>query len=286
MIRERFQRPYCSWSGSFAIYLRQDATGGWPAYVPGAKCLGCTEPAGEESAMGENWNAAYSEQASIYEDFSRYEDADCLVPLHLLRRRPLGGKTVLEIGCGSGKYTRLLAEQCARYIALDRSAPLLAIAGERCAGLETLTFLQADAEAIPLPDASVDIVFSSWALDGIVPVSAREHAIAECERVLRDGGDIWVVGNHFTGAFMEMRGEGSIAIDRAGYAFMLEHGFAHVETIETRFCFPSLAEAHRILIFIFGEAAARYLDDHPVPTLEHRVVLLHRAKTTAPGGLD
>jgi len=235
--------------------------------------------------MEENWNAAYGEQASIYEDFSRYEDADGLVLLDLLRRQPLGRKTVLEIGCGTGKYTRHLAEQCARYVALDRSAPLLAIARERCAGLEAITFLQAEAEAIPLPDASVDVVFSSWALDGIVPVSAREQAIAECERVLRDSGDIWVVGNHFTGAFMEMRGEGSIAIDRAGYAFMLAHGFAHIETIQTRFRFPSLGEAHRILTFIFGESAAKYLDDHPVPTLEHRVVLLHRPKTTAAASL-
>jgi ubiquinone/menaquinone biosynthesis C-methylase UbiE len=228
--------------------------------------------------MAENWNAAYGEQASSYEDFSRCEDADGLVLLHLFRRQSLGGKTVLEIGCGSGKYTRHLAEQCARYVALDRSAPLLAIAGERCAGLEAITFLQADAEAIPLPDASVDVVFSSWALDGIVPLSARVQAIAECERVLRAGGDIWVVGNHFTGAFMDMRGEDSIASDRAGYEFMLAQGFAHVETIETQFRFPSLAEAHRILTFIFGESAARYLREHPVPTLEHRVTLLHRQK--------
>jgi ubiquinone/menaquinone biosynthesis C-methylase UbiE len=229
--------------------------------------------------MAENWDAAYGEHASVYEDFSRYEDADDAVPTRLFSRQSLSGKTVLEIGCGSGKYTRQLAERCERYVALDRSAPLLAIARERCAGIEGVTFLQADAEAIPLPDASVDVVFSSWALDGIVPVSAREQAIAECERVLRCGGDIWVVGNHDTGAFMEMRGEGSVALDRAGYEFMLQHGFAHVETIEIRITFPSLAEAQRILTLIIGDSAARYLSEHPVPTVEHRVVLLHRRKT-------
>lgn len=233
----------------------------------------------EQADAAENWGEAYGAHAHIYEDFSRYEDADGTVLAHLLRHTSLAGKTVLEIGCGSGKYTRQLAERSARYIALDVSAPLLEIAKQRCAGVHTAAFLQAHAEAIPLPDSSVDAVFSSWALDGIVPLPSREQALAECDRVLRSGGDIWVVGNHVTGAFMEMRGARSIAIDRFGYEYMLQYGFEHVETIATRFVFPSLSEAWRILTFIFGHAAARYLDDHPDPSLEHRVVLFHKSKT-------
>jgi ubiquinone/menaquinone biosynthesis C-methylase UbiE len=233
---------------------------------------------GRSSAPPENWDRAYGEQAAIYEQFSRCEDADdAILPL-LFSRTSLAGKTVLEIGCGSGKYTRRLAECSGQYFALDVSERLLEIARRQCAGLNTVTFLQARAESIPLPDASVDAVFSSWALDGIVPLSSREQAIAECDRVLRVGGDIWVVGNHHTGAFMEMRGEHSIAIDQFGYRFMLQHGFEHVETIDTHFAFPSLAESHRILTFIFGDAARRYLEEHPEPRLGHRVVLLRRRK--------
>jgi ubiquinone/menaquinone biosynthesis C-methylase UbiE len=155
---------------------------------------------------------------------------------------------------------------------------LLEIARRQCEGLSTVTFLQARAESIPLPDDSVDTVFSSWALDGIVPLSSREQALVECDRVLRGGGDIWVVGNHYTGAFMEMRGEHSIAIDQFGYHFMLQHGFEHAETIDTHFAFPSLDEARRILTFIFGDAAKRYLEEFPDPRLGHRVVLLQRHK--------
>jgi ubiquinone/menaquinone biosynthesis C-methylase UbiE len=65
---------------------------------------------------------------------------------------------------------------------LERTA---AAAGE--AGLDNVETLEAEMEAIPLPDASVDHVISN----GVVNLSPRKRrALAECARVLRPGGKL------------------------------------------------------------------------------------------------
>jgi SAM-dependent methyltransferase len=89
--------------------------------------------------------------------------------------------TVLDLGAGTGKLTRVLADRYARVIALEPLAELRAILEERVPQAEPLSGL---AEAIPLPDASVDAVFAGQAFHWFV----NEVALAEIARVLRPGG--------------------------------------------------------------------------------------------------
>ena len=89
--------------------------------------------------------------------------------------------TVLDLGAGTGKLTRVLADRYARVIALEPLAELRAILEERVPQAEPLPGL---AEAIPLPDASVDAVFAGQAFQWF----ANEVALAEIARVLRPGG--------------------------------------------------------------------------------------------------
>jgi SAM-dependent methyltransferase len=88
---------------------------------------------------------------------------------------------VLDLGAGTGKLTRVLADRYARVIALEPLAELRAILEERVPQAEPLAGL---AEAIPLPDASVDAVFAGQAFHWF----ANEVALAEIARVLRPGG--------------------------------------------------------------------------------------------------
>ena len=89
--------------------------------------------------------------------------------------------TVLDLGAGTGKLTRVLADRYARVIALEPLAELRAILEERVPQAEPLAVL---AEAIPLPDTSVDAVFAGQAFHWF----ANEVALAEIARVLRPGG--------------------------------------------------------------------------------------------------
>lgn len=64
---------------------------------------------------------------------------------------PFAATTVMEIGCGPGHYAKAIAPQTTAYFALDVSEDILAAAKQRCVGIANLTFLHADAQAIPLP---------------------------------------------------------------------------------------------------------------------------------------
>ena len=96
------------------------------------------------------------------------------------------GKDILELGCGAARWSIELAKRGGRPIGLDNSARQLEHARKLMdeAGLD-FPLVHASAEEIPLPDGSVDIVFSdhgglSWADPYTV--------VPEVARVLRPGG--------------------------------------------------------------------------------------------------
>jgi SAM-dependent methyltransferase len=91
------------------------------------------------------------------------------------------GATVLDLGAGTGKLTRVLAARYAKVIALEPLAELRAILEERVPQAEALPGV---AEAIPLGEGSVDAVFTGQAFHWF----ANDVAVAEIARVVRAGG--------------------------------------------------------------------------------------------------
>ncbi len=89
--------------------------------------------------------------------------------------------TVLDVGAGTGKLTRVIAARYAKVIALEPLSELRAILEERVPQAEALPGV---AEAIPLGDGSVDAVFTGQAFHWF----ANDVAVAEIARVLRPGG--------------------------------------------------------------------------------------------------
>lgn len=93
-------------------------------------------------------------------------------------------RRVLELGCGAARWTESLARRGAQAIGLDQSARQLAHArpapGRRRYGL-----LLANAEAIPLRDRTVDLVFCDW---GAMTFADPARTVPEVSRVLRPGG--------------------------------------------------------------------------------------------------
>ena len=114
----------------------------------------------------------------------RLREADA----HLLGT--VGGKRVLEVGCGAAMCSRWLATQGARPVALDLSGQMLRHAREAAlrTGIE-VALVHADAQRLPFATGSFDIAFTAF---GAVPFVADSAAVMrEVARVLRDGGR-WV----------------------------------------------------------------------------------------------
>ncbi len=102
------------------------------------------------------------------------------------REQPL---RVLEIACGTGRVgaqlVRALPE--ASYTGVDLSPYYIEVARERLAEYPQVSLVTANAEALPLPDASFDAVCSVYLFHEL-PRNARRRVFAELLRVLRPGG--------------------------------------------------------------------------------------------------
>ena len=228
----------------------------------------------------ENWNRAYIEAPEVFDAFCRAEDPDGALSRSLLAHAALDGRSVLEIGCGTGRYTREWAPCAGRYVGLERSAAVLALARGRC---ETLSrrpdFLLADARRLPFADRTFDAVLAGWVVINL-PAAARVCVLAEAERVLRYAPDaaIWLVENHWSGEFQELRGKRA-EVERARIETLVdEHGFSPQEVVETEIRFPSASEADRVLGYLLGQPVRRKLRDRPVVRLTHNVIILHRRR--------
>jgi HAD superfamily hydrolase (TIGR01549 family) len=99
---------------------------------------------------------------------------------------PEPGERILEVGCGSGVYTRELAALGARVTATDYAPTPLAQARRNAGDLAAeVEFRVEDVQRLSLPDRSFDKVLMSEVVEH---VPEPERAIAEAARVLRPGG--------------------------------------------------------------------------------------------------
>jgi arsenite methyltransferase len=104
------------------------------------------------------------------------------------------GDVVLDVGSGSGTDVLIasgLVGDAGRVFALDITRPMLRKLERNVAasGARNVEPLEANAERIPLPDTSVDVVTSNGVLN-LVPDKPR--AVHEIHRVLRPGGRVQV----------------------------------------------------------------------------------------------
>jgi SAM-dependent methyltransferase len=98
------------------------------------------------------------------------------------------GKAVLDLGAGSGKFTPNLIATGARVIAVE---PVEAMRARLAAANPGVEALAGTAEAIPLPDTSVDAVICAQAFHWF----ANPAALAEIRRVLKPGDALGLIWN-------------------------------------------------------------------------------------------
>jgi SAM-dependent methyltransferase len=98
------------------------------------------------------------------------------------------GKTVVDLGAGTGKFTPWLVRTGARVIAVE---PVDAMRAKLADALPDVEALQGTAQTIPLADASVDAVVCAQSFHWF----AHGDALKEIHRVLKPGGKLGLVWN-------------------------------------------------------------------------------------------
>jgi SAM-dependent methyltransferase len=124
----------------------------------------------------------------VYERENRAQDADGAIWAALREMAPWAGADVLDVGCGDGFHLPVFAAEAASVIGVEPYAPLVARARERVGAAARV--LRGGAAALPLPDASVDLVHARTAY---FFGPGCEPGLAEAQRVLRPGGAIAIV---------------------------------------------------------------------------------------------
>lgn len=124
---------------------------------------------------------------------------------------PRAGETILDVAAGTGTSSASLARNGASVVAADFSQGMIEVGRQRQAANPFISFVQADATALPFDDDTFDAVTISFGLRNIVDPRA---ALAEFYRVTKPGGRVVVC--EFS--------RPPLAPVRAGYAAYLRYG--------------------------------------------------------------
>lgn len=131
-------------------------------------------------AIADGW----AERVRTGTDWSRVHNLD---PAHLKLLRDVSGQSILDAGCGEGRFARMLAERGAAVTAFDFSDRMVQLAAEHERGQPLgIEYFRADmADLSSLASDTFDVAVAYLSL---IDVPQYARGIAEVTRVLKPGG--------------------------------------------------------------------------------------------------
>ena len=137
----------------------------------------------------------------IYEIENRALDPGGHVLAAMRRLAPWDGRTLVDLGCGTGFWLPGYARDAARVIGVEPDPALRARAAARIRGLPDGEVLPGSAEHLPLADRSVDVVHARFAYflapGSPEPGAGGDAGLAEVCGCWRPGGSLIVVDNDY-----------------------------------------------------------------------------------------
>jgi len=144
-------------------------------------------PESEPAAAYDIWSQSYDNQPD-----NLMLALDQTLCSTLLEQIPLNGRTIVDVGCGTGRHwASLLARSPSRLVGFDVSAGMLEVLRKKYSRSET--FLLSGPNLTGLEDASCDLVLSTLTVAHIPNLPA---ALTEWYRVLKPGGMIVITDYH------------------------------------------------------------------------------------------
>ena len=208
-----------------------------------------------------DFHRIYQRHAAEYDALVAAEDCERRLRPALEAIAPLAGATVLEVGAGTGRVTRLLLEAGARVVATEPAPAMLALARRHIAALPAArcALAVADGRALPVRPGWADVALAGWALGHLRAWHAAAwraaiaRGLAEMERALRPGGALVVIETLGTGEERPRPPSPELA---EYYAWLEgEQGMARA-AIRTDYAFADPESAARATGFFFGVAFA------------------------------
>lgn len=173
-------------------------------------------------------------QGVAYEAFSKSQDVFSAINKYLADHYDFRGKTILEIGAGSGKFTSFLSETCSKLYVVERSASLMQINRDKNADASNMEFILSDVRDLLIEPDSIDIIFAGWSL-----TSMRESfdiVLDKLRRVLRKDGVILLVENAGDDEFCKVMDINEFTSKMKDY--YIDMGFCQKEIVDTTIKLP------------------------------------------------
>lgn len=190
---------------------------------------------------------SYKEKVKIYYDFKKGQDFPKKIDKLLISK--IRNKVVLDLGCGNGESAKTFAPHSKKYFALDISKEQLELAKKTTKGIKKIKFIHSNAEKIPLPKKSVEVIILVYVLSVIQGFRKKKRVLEEIERILKKDGKIFLVENDSGGEFEEIRGH--LKRTKNYNDWLKKQGFKE-KKINTYFKYSSLKKAKEIFFNIWG----------------------------------
>ncbi len=186
------------------------------------------------------------------------------------------GRTMLDIGCGTGFHLPTWAASAHRVVGVEPHGPLTTLARRRTKKLPNVAVLPGTAQALPVPDASVDVAHARWAY---FFGAGSEPGLLELDRVMRRGGTAFVIDNDPTrSTFGRWFRRGYPDIDPVAVErFWSRHGWTRTP-IDMGWSFESRADLEAVVRIEFSrDVADAVLAEHTGTDVDYAVNLWSKA---------
>lgn len=225
------------------------------------------------------------EHTATYELENTAVDRTRLIERAMRERHDWSGERLLDLGCGSGFHLPRWAQAGPSYapggpadsvVGVEPHPALAAVARRRLLALDaearrTVDVLVGNAQAIPLPDASVDVVHARWAY---FFGPGCEPGLRELARVVRRGGTAFIIdndGSRSTFGRWFRRGYPKVPAPTDLQRFWSSHGWQR-HPLEVSWTFDERADFEAVVRIEFDPANAEaILAEHEGVSVDYAV---------------
>lgn len=161
----------------------------------------------------------FGRASKTYEQASRLQRQMGNAMLERLVRQKATARTILDLGCGTGWFTRKLQALFpeARVVGVDLSPGMIEKA--RSASPDSIQWLTADAEFLPFSTGTFDLIFSNLMIQWC---QQPETVLAQCHRLLRKEGRL-TISTLLDGTLRELKQAWSVADPGQPHVNRFEH---------------------------------------------------------------